>query len=153
MSPSHLQWWTLPVLDLFMREKLRSDTFWTDHICDHISYRTAVLYEMVRWWGEVRLMGRANLKNAWVWFQNIEFVWRLCQTFHCLMRYHFTFNLSSGKDIRYSHNLYSLGLYLWVYYKWCIIMFLIRLLKWQRLCNVKWDTKTAINRWQESNGR
>ena len=30
MSPPHLQWWTLPVLDLFMREKLRSHTFWTD---------------------------------------------------------------------------------------------------------------------------
>ena len=32
MSPPHLQWWTLTVLDLFMREKLRSDTFWTDHV-------------------------------------------------------------------------------------------------------------------------
>jgi len=28
-------------------------------ICDHISYRTAVLCEMVRWWGEVRVMGTA----------------------------------------------------------------------------------------------
>ena len=32
MSPPHLQWWTLPVLDLFMWEKLRFDTFWTHHV-------------------------------------------------------------------------------------------------------------------------
>ena len=32
MSPPHLQWWTLPVLDLFMWEKLRSDTYWTAHV-------------------------------------------------------------------------------------------------------------------------
>ena len=29
MSPPHPQWRTLPVLDLFRRKKLRSDTFWT----------------------------------------------------------------------------------------------------------------------------
>jgi hypothetical protein len=114
-------------------------------ICDHISYRTAVLCEMVRWWGVVRLMGRANLNTACVWFLNIELVWRLCQTLHCLMIYHFTLNLSSGKCVCYSHNLYTLGICLWVYCRWCIIMFLIMLIKWQRLCNVKWGTKTAIS--------
>lgn len=32
MSPPPLQWWTLPVLDWFIREKLRSDTSWTHHV-------------------------------------------------------------------------------------------------------------------------
>jgi hypothetical protein len=110
------------------------------------------LQSCVKWWGEVTVMGRANLKTACMWFLNIFFVWRLCETLHCLMIYHFTVNLSSGKYIHYARNLYSLGIYLWVYYTWCIIMFLIMLIKWQRLCNIKWDTKTAINIWQESYG-
>jgi hypothetical protein len=103
----------------------------------HILYRTAILYEMVISWGKVRLMVWANLKTAWVWVLNIEFVWRWCETLLCLMiSYHFTVNLSSGKGIRYSQNLYSLVIYLWVYCKWCIIVFLIVLIKGQRLYNV-----------------
>jgi hypothetical protein len=33
MSPPHVQWRTLPALDLFRRKKLRFDTFWTAHVC------------------------------------------------------------------------------------------------------------------------
>jgi hypothetical protein len=35
-------------------------------------------------------------------------------------------------------------IYWWGYYKWCIIMFFF-MLNDKRLCNVKWDTKIAIN--------
>jgi hypothetical protein len=37
--------WTLPVLDLFMREKLRSDTFWTD-----LANAKLKKYELIKHW-------------------------------------------------------------------------------------------------------
>jgi len=85
MSPPHVQWWTLPVLDLFMREKLRSDTFWTDHVC-------AVRRTLYRFMGscgwdcsDCRLLGFdpmcVMLPLSWIWRNWVQISLRFVLSF------------------------------------------------------------------------